>query len=83
MNARQILTRAMSRSIAQGAQTFQNRTIENMTGAQCTLNGLPATVCGRLNRFATVAALDPSGPSAEFSWHTVANVLDKGGDFRT
>jgi hypothetical protein len=66
---------------AQGAGVIlQNRTPENMTGAECTLNGKPATICGRLEKFATVAALDGSA-RAQFSWHACANVLDSGGRF--
>lgn len=77
------LNRAIHHAQERGAVTFQNRTRDNMIGAHCTLDGKPATICGRLNRFATVATLDPSGPRVEFSWHAVANVLDSGGNFKT
>jgi hypothetical protein len=77
------LRRITAEAAARGAPVLHNRTAENMTGTACTLNGIPAVVCGRLNAFATVAALDPAGPRAEFSWHAVANVLDSGGTFLT
>jgi hypothetical protein len=80
--ARAALNRAITSAQARGAVTLTNRTVENMTGAACTLDGKPATICGRLERFATVATLDGSA-SAEFSWHACANVLDSGGAFRT
>lgn len=52
-------------------------------GQACTLNGKPARVIGRLNDFATIAALDVS-VDAEFAWETVARVMEeKGGAFRS
>lgn len=33
-----------------------------------TLDGRPALVCGRLNEFATVVAMDGSGVRVEVSW---------------
>jgi hypothetical protein len=43
-------------------------------GAECTLDGKPATICGRRNRFATVATL-PTGPTYDYAWQTVAHVM--------
>jgi hypothetical protein len=42
-----------------------------------TVNGHPATICGRLNPFAMVVALDGSGVKAEYAWDTVKRILDK------
>lgn len=50
-------------------------------GEDCTLDGAPATVCGRLNEFGTVACY-PEGPRADFSWDTIARVMNAGGSFR-
>jgi heat shock protein HslJ len=80
--ARAALNRAIASAQARGAVTLTNRTPDNMTGAACTLDGKPATITGRCNRFASVATLDLSA-RAEFSWHACANVLDSGGAFRT
>ncbi len=76
------LTRIINRAVAEGAPVLQNRTRENMTGADCTLNGRPALVCGAKERFAQIVARDGSA-RAEFSWHAVANVLDQGGAFKS
>ena len=44
----------------------------------CTLNGMPARICGRLNDVATITDGDRA---ADFSWHAVDRILDQGGDF--
>ena len=42
----------------------------------CFLDGKPALIYGRLNRFATVAQV--GGPlEAEFSWRAVKRIMDK------
>jgi len=47
--------------------------LSNIEG--CSLDGKPAKVCGRLNRFATVAQID--GPLAlEWAWETVKRIMD-------
>ena len=51
-------------------------------GADCTLDGKPATVCGRLNAFATVAQY-PHGLRVEYAWPTVARIMASGGTFRS
>ena len=48
--------------------------IERWCGRQCYLNGKPAIISGRKNRFATVATLDGS-QSFEWNWHTVNRVM--------
>ena len=61
---------------------------ERWTAADCTLDGLPAIVCGRLNRYATVRALDPAqldrtkpqnvagiGHAIEMPWSAVDRVM--------
>ncbi len=47
---------------------------DRFTGFRCTLDGKPAIVCGRLNRFATIATLD-GALSVEFCWETVNRVM--------
>lgn len=44
------------------------------SGKECTLDGKPARITGRLNEFATVATI-PDGPSVEFSWQTVDRIM--------
>lgn len=61
---------------------MQQRLADKWAGERCYLNGAPAKVCGRLNRFATIAALD-SDASAEFAWHTVNAVMNRGRFFET
>lgn len=52
-------------------------------GADCTLDGERATICGRRNDFATVATI-PDGPRYEYAWATVAHVMtEKEGAFRS
>ena len=46
------------------------------------LDGKPATIKGRLNKFATVAQIE-SALSCEFSWPAVKRILNKGGNFKT
>jgi hypothetical protein len=65
--------------------------------AECTLNGEPAIIRGRLLRFALVVPLAPvadpcnvpsmlrrsAGPGVEYSWSAVDYVMrEKGGEFR-
>lgn len=47
-----------------------------------TLDGKPACIAGRLNPFATVATLDGKA-RFEFTWETVARIVDKGGKFKS
>lgn len=48
-----------------------------------TLDGTPAAICGRLERFATVAAL-PNGPRFTYAWEAVARIVEmSGGAFRS
>jgi len=50
-------------------------------GEECTLDGKPARICGRLLRFAIVREI--FGPEkAEYAWPTVARVMEeKKGEF--
>lgn len=52
-------------------------------GADCTLDGRRAMVCGRRNDFATVATLEGPLTSVEFAWETVARVMAVTGKFRS
>ena len=51
-----------------------------------TLNGLPAKISGRLMPFARVRALPATSNgmhiSADYAWHTVANIVATGGAFK-
>lgn len=52
-------------------------------GADCTLDGEPATIAGRALPFAIVAHY-PRGLRVEYAWATVAHVMrDRGGAFRS
>ena len=51
-------------------------------GSACTLDGRPARVLGRLQRFATVATI-PGGAAVEFSWAAVGRIMGKGGGFKS
>lgn len=54
---------------------------DRLTDALVTLNGVPARICGRLNRFPTVAAL-PMGEAYQYCWETVRHIVDDcGGKF--
>ena len=54
-----------------------------LIGSEVTLNGKPAKVSGRLQRFAMVRCLDGS-EGYEYAWPTVKNiVLNKQGNFRS
>ncbi len=54
--------------------------INRLIDSSATLNGKQAVICGRLNPFAVVRALDGS-ISAEFSWQAVSRIIEKGGNF--
>ena len=62
---------------------------ERFTGAECTLNGHRAIICGRTSRLATVARIGDRGEGrienyqiAEFSWAAVAHIMAHGGEFK-
>ena len=64
-------------------RTAECATIANLyAGKQCTLDGAPASILGRMNRFATIASLN-SALRAEYAWETVARVMAKDGAFRS
>jgi len=46
-----------------------------LVGRDCTLNGKRAVIVGRLNRFATIAALD--GERYDYAWETVERIMTK------
>lgn len=50
-------------------------------GCECSLNGKPAVVCGRANRFATVRARD--GEGYEWSWDAVDRIMRRDQAFRS
>ena len=54
---------------------------KDCAGQDCTLEGCPARVVGRLERFATVRTNDGRF-SAVYAWETVARVMGKGGNFK-
>lgn len=72
--------------VATGSGSLRERQrrflVDKWSGRHCLLDGQVATICGRLNRFATVAAIG-RGPSAEFAWETVGRVMECGGKFTT
>ena len=47
---------------------------------KCTLDGKPARIAGRLDRFATIWN---EVTSVEFSWCAVGRILDDGGVFKS
>lgn len=60
---------------------FHERIADRFAGRDCTLNGIPARICGRLHRFATVATV--SGLcSVEFAWPTVERIMERDGQFQ-
>jgi hypothetical protein len=64
--------------------THEHAEIANKyAGEECTLDGKPARICGRLLRFAIVREI--FGPSsAEFAWETIKHCMEeKNGEFHT
>ena len=61
-----------------------NQDIANYwAGEPCTLDGVPAKVIGRLNKFATIATYDTNS-ACEFSWFAVKRVMEnEGGHFKS
>ena len=55
---------------------------KHYVGRDCTLDGKPATICGRLNDYATVAQY-PQGLRVEYAWPTVARIMESGGAFKS
>lgn len=56
---------------------------QSYVGVPCTLDGHPATITGRLERFGTVAML-PHGARYEYAWATIARVMQhNGGRFKS
>lgn len=50
---------------------------DKWVGQSCTLNGKPATIAGRLKRFAFVAPLNLSdGGGVEYSWEVVDRTMN-------
>lgn len=65
------------------ATNFIEEIAEQYTGKECTLDGQPAKIVGRLNAYATVAPLDDKHPAVEFAWPTVKRVMEnKEGKFK-
>lgn len=60
-------------------------------GSECSLDGFPATVVGRMEPFATIRSLDYAstptsvrGKAVEFAWETVDRIMtEKGGEFHS
>ena len=53
---------------------------DSLMGQDCFLDGKPARIYGRLNKFPTVAQID--GPLAlEWSWETAKRIMDNDGKF--
>ncbi len=67
------------------AEDFRRNALAEMwAGEACTLDGRPAKIMGRANRFATVGTLDPTGPAVQFSWDSVNGImLRHGGRFQS
>ncbi len=53
----------------------------SFVGCDCTLNGKPAKIVGRLNDFGTVRTDD--GTAFEWSWPSIGRIMDKGGEFKS
>jgi len=63
--------------------TQQQKTIaDKWAGQSCTYQGKPAKICGRLLDYGTVAPLDPSVPSIEYSWEAIDRVMNNGRNFK-
>lgn len=59
-------------------QTAEQRRLANKySGQHCTLDGKPAIIGGRSNKFATVGIL-PDGYDCEFSWQAVERIMTVG-----
>lgn len=58
------------------------RLADELAGAPVTLDGRPAMIAGRLNRFATVIALD-GGARADWTWRAAGRIVAAGGAFRS
>jgi hypothetical protein len=57
---------------------------DRYSGMACLLNGELAQIVGRRLDYAVVRTLDPHGPSHEWSWETVENVMTRlRGQFRS
>jgi hypothetical protein len=54
----------------------------SFVGQECTLDGKPATVAGRLLDHGIVAQY-PQGLRVEFAWPTIARIMTAGGEFRS
>lgn len=62
----------------------ENKAIaDEYAGRECTLNGQPARITGRLHRFATIHTkreLGADSPaSAEYPWETVRRIMENNG----
>jgi len=62
--------------------TEQKRLADKWAGEECTLDGKPARVLGRLNDFATIAQI-PDGKKAEWTWDKVERIMYGGGSFKS
>lgn len=60
---------------------------DRWSGETCTLNGVPARVCGRMLRYAIIIQTVPldSGNyvGCEWSWRAVNTIMESGGFFHT
>jgi hypothetical protein len=69
-----MLTEVMERP----AVRYQRQQIaDRYAGMACLLNGQLAKIVGRKLDFAIVRTLDPNGPSHEWAWETVAEVMTR------
>lgn len=64
---------------------YKPKSLQNIAdkwaGEPCTLNGMPATITGRLLAFGRVRPLDTRFGGVEYSWETIDRIMDKGGAF--
>ncbi len=83
--AKEALQRVTSRLLSEGAEPIVGMPADDgrsYVGHECTLDGVPATIMGRLNDFGTVAAL-PHGARFEYAWPTIARIMQRDRSFKS
>ncbi len=58
-------------------EPYRRDVADKWAGELCTLQGEPARVVGRLDRFATVRTIRDSGPRAEYAWEIVDIIMSR------
>ena len=73
------MTRTKEKKV--GGTTDEQR--RELIQSRVTLDGRPASISGRQQQFATVAAIDGTYLAVEFCWSTVARIVARDGQFHT